>query len=265
MQPDTPPETYPPQTNINPVQSVTQEPPPANPDLAPENKKSKSVFKILAVIITVLLLGLAAFLFMQNSQLKQELVQPTFEPKPYPLETPPSTPDPTAGWEMYENTFFEVSFKYPQTFALEEDSVGGGFQILLNRGETNEIAIDVSSESIGNSNLFLGTPPTGERIFGGNDWLVFSLPDGYPDSMESEPRPVYAVRASSHFYTFTFRVFGSGLIDEQEQILSTFKFLPDDCRFCPVYDLLPDFCLDGEIVNGPEDECGCLGPPECVT
>lgn len=47
-------------------------------------------------------------------------------------------------------------------------------------------------------------------------------------------------------------------------ILSTFRFLPEHCGFCPVYTPPhPDFCKDGEIVSGGQDECGCPLPPKC--
>lgn len=57
------------------------------------------------------------------------------------------------------------------------------------------------------------------------------------------------------------QVFVRELSKEEKQKLSP---TPEGCEPCPVYDLLPDFCLDGEVVFGEKDECGCPGPPKCV-
>jgi hypothetical protein len=38
-----------------------------------------------------------------------------------------------------------------------------------------------------------------------------------------------------------------------------------DCSSCPQYiPPSPEWCKDGTILDGPKDECGCVGVPRCV-
>ena len=44
-----------------------------------------------------------------------------------------------------------------------------------------------------------------------------------------------------------------------------FSPCPQTCGECPlVVSPSPNFCNDGVIVAGEKNECGCLGPPQCV-
>ena len=74
---------------------------------------------------TIALLVLSVILVFQNQQLKKQLA-PSARPvnlpakvSSFPVEPTP-TPDPTAGWETYENKEWGVSFKYPDDHQIGE-------------------------------------------------------------------------------------------------------------------------------------------------
>ncbi|NMC35744.1 hypothetical protein GYA49_01725 [Candidatus Beckwithbacteria bacterium] len=48
------------------------------------------------------------------------------------------------------------------------------------------------------------------------------------------------------------------------QAESTCAYDENDNPICQSYDLPADFCPNGTVVDGPDDECGCSGEPVCV-
>lgn len=75
-------------------------------------KKDSHWITILAMALFVLAsLGITAFLYYQNQQLKSMLA--TYQSQASP--TPTATSDPTAGWETHTNTKYNYEFKCPPT------------------------------------------------------------------------------------------------------------------------------------------------------
>lgn len=189
---------------------------------------------ISTIILFIVLVGvLGYFLGVSRNQNNQKTVdivsQPstsTSSPFSKQVEPSPSAPvqDPTANWKTYSNDFYNFQFLYPPAYTVEEDQTGGGFQVLINKGQTDETAIGVSSKNIGNLSIYLDTPSTGEKTLNQNTWLEFYLPKGTLDGGDTKTKPIYALRIVKDNYLYSVRVFGSSLTKEQSQILSTFRF-----------------------------------------
>ena len=87
---------------------------------APQPMKDNHWVSILAMAIFILFaLGVVAFLYYQNQQLKSMLAS---YQTPVPSSTPTATADPTANWKTYTNTKYGFSFKYPTEYKYEENN-----------------------------------------------------------------------------------------------------------------------------------------------
>ncbi len=91
-----------------------------------ESKKNPPILIILLVILLLLSLVSTAFLYYQNMQLTERLIliaPETGNVLPVPDTTTPTEPglepvpaaDETANWKTYTNSFWKISFKYPDT------------------------------------------------------------------------------------------------------------------------------------------------------
>lgn len=206
-----------PQTPIQPT--VVQESPIAPPIPAqPEISKSKKSWILIAVfVLLILTAGFFAYQYFKSS---------ATVPTPSPVVTSQPTPfTDTVDWQEYKNDFYNFSFKYPKSYELDVNETGGGFEIILNLGQENEIAIGISPSSIGNLKYFLDVPTTDEVSINGNTWYTVYLPKGYPDAGDQNPKPLYALKTTDGKNIYTVRVFNAAKITpELEQMLSTFNF-----------------------------------------
>ncbi len=138
-EPETQP-TVPPQDQQFQVEEMQQqEPPPTTTPPAHQDAKPKgktNVFAIVGVFVIVILLGLVAFLVMQNNQLKSDIAQAPPPPVPtlMPTLAPTSAPiaDPTAEWEIFTSSIYKVS--YPTDITVTE--VTGSVLVLSKQGTT---------------------------------------------------------------------------------------------------------------------------------
>jgi hypothetical protein len=95
----------------------------------PQTGKDNHWVSILAMAIFILFaLGVVAFLYYQNQQLKSMLAN---YQTPVASPTPTATTDPTANWKTYTNKALGIEFKYPESYSLlkETPNVEFGFGI----------------------------------------------------------------------------------------------------------------------------------------
>ncbi|MCX6704713.1 MAG: PsbP-related protein [Candidatus Woesebacteria bacterium] len=94
---------------------------PKNPQI-PQTERDNHWISILAMAIFVLFsLGVVAFLYYQNQQLKNMLA--SYQATPIPLVSPtPIAEAETADWKTYTNTKYGFSFKYPSELIISTDT-----------------------------------------------------------------------------------------------------------------------------------------------
>jgi hypothetical protein len=98
----------------------TPEPPVFKPSEEPKKPRSK----IVPVLVFLLLvaLGVAGYFGWQNYQLKLKQEAVDVQPEPSPV----AKVDETEGWEIYTNTKYGYSLKYPPGFEVVESGMGSG-------------------------------------------------------------------------------------------------------------------------------------------
>ena len=77
----------------------------------------KSLLPLLVSLLVVISLATAAYLFSQNQKLQSQLTQLSLSPTPSPSET--LAKEETADWNIYTNTEYGYSFKYPLSWKTE--------------------------------------------------------------------------------------------------------------------------------------------------
>lgn len=113
---------------MEPIQPPAQQPV-QNPVQASSIQSKPNYLKtIIFSVLIVITLGLIAFLFFQNQQLKKQSVNQQVTPT---IEAPSPTPktvssisipaDETAGWKTYINTTYKYSLNYPPTWQIREN------------------------------------------------------------------------------------------------------------------------------------------------
>ncbi|OGV91334.1 hypothetical protein A2783_05160 [Microgenomates group bacterium RIFCSPHIGHO2_01_FULL_45_11] len=82
----------------------------------------KSLLPLLVSLLVVISLATAAYLFSQNQKLQSQLTQLSLSPTPSPSET--LAKEETADWNIYTNTEYGYSFKYPLSWKTEALAAG---------------------------------------------------------------------------------------------------------------------------------------------
>jgi hypothetical protein len=115
---------------MDPVKSITGNPEALNPVTPTEehptiaqepstpNKKSNLIPAISVGVFVLFCLAVVGFLYNQNQQLKKMLASYQTQPS----STPVATTNPTANWNVYTNTKFNYSIKYPDTYTISTNS-----------------------------------------------------------------------------------------------------------------------------------------------
>ncbi len=289
------------QPNIPPEPSSVQEQPPENTNAPVKKKRSKKIFIILAAIFVVLLLALISFLIWQNYQNKQTIndyqgcatasgsvIQESYPEtcvtkngqrfvRQLPDEEKKNLEQPQdliSNWKTYTDEITGYQISYPKDMVITHVDSGGisiaptdgtGPIIILNvsifpmigGGPAVEVVVEDFTQYPGFSKITLGE----------NEFIKYVYEENSYNLQNKEHGVLYTIVTPQKDNSINIVVYLDNLEDQldlAESILSTFKFLPENCGPCPAYDLPPDFCLDGEVVFGEKDECGCTGPPECV-
>jgi hypothetical protein len=201
---------------IFPVPQTPQSPP------SPKKPKDNHWISILAMaIFVVLTLGVVAFLYYQNQALKNMLAS---YQTPLPSSAPVATSDPTADWKVFSDDILKFSFKYPAQLTLNKifRDDGTGEEFKLSSGENITVFTKYSSNQV---NSFMNTTPTGEVKIGQTLWKTFYVPKGVPEPQVGAGNPIFALQTelNKHLIVVTL-INQSKITEEQNQILSTFKF-----------------------------------------
>ncbi len=103
---------------------------------------------VLLVIVLLVSLGLAGFMWWQNQQLQKQIAEIKQGEEQKTTENtaiPTITPDPTEGWKIYTNEQFGFSFKYPSTWSDETDlnTVKQGNRNFILKTDNNEFVSGV--------------------------------------------------------------------------------------------------------------------------
>lgn len=198
-----------------------------------ETKQSKSdSITIVAMAVFVLLaLGAVAFLYYQNQQLKGILASYQTTPSPAPT----ATADPTANWKTYTDSVHNISFKYPDTWTLDDKNanVDQNAQLILTK-EQAKIAMALNMYGIGGA----GRDYQGEPVvFSGLNLYEYKVAQSYNNTQiigltDSLTKSLGFFQFNGKTYSITLTYpdsydqdqTGQILKGEFDQILSTFQF-----------------------------------------
>lgn len=133
-------------------------------------------------------------------------------------------------WETYSNSQYNVNFKYPASYEIEEslDNTYDRMQIYVRNTSTEDsFSISAWKDFLPDqATYFFDTEPISQETINGKDWNTYFLPCGYRDGANDAPcTPTYALQkvVGEILYTIVF-THQSSLNELQDQILSTFEF-----------------------------------------
>lgn len=182
--------------------------------IADERPKKSFNYKALTALLISLVVGLLAllvYLFTQNQQLKQQAEATEFKETKTAGEVAEQVQaDPTTGWETYSGNKYNLTFKHPTSFTVEEfaDPTEDRMRINIKSTSTGDnFYITLWREyPPGQAAYFMDTEPTGQKTLANITWDTYYLPCGYRDGVNDAPCvPTYGLQAESSgiLYTIT--------------------------------------------------------------
>ncbi|KKU29196.1 MAG: hypothetical protein UX80_C0008G0029 [Candidatus Amesbacteria bacterium GW2011_GWA2_47_11b] len=225
--------------------------------MTPESPAKPNIWLWVGVCALMLGVGIGIGIFLKSYQ----------KPAAYVTASPTPSPsvDPTANWKTYTNYKLGVGFQYPPNLRVTETETN--IQLAIDPPDPREIMgicprwFNISKyDARENYSAFQSVTSTN---FNGQVADFSYKTNGYGCTsrlifINSFPSEAVKPKLIIHMQQ---RERNPELLD---QILSTFKFLPEDCGPCPMYTTVPpNFCKGGVIVSPGEDKCGCPLPPEC--
>lgn len=223
LQPVSPPNTSIPQPQFSGASPMYPTPPSQNKSLL----ILTGIFLILLAIFSGVVLG--KYLYGQKIAPPTTEVQPTIgESFPTTPSLANPTPDLMADWKTYKNESLGFELEYPASIQIDKELddqfnrlvifKGGDldFEVRL-RNNLNNVALD--------KYYFMDTPIKRKTTLASKSANVYEMPSGYCDGPScSKPYIAIVTERDSTFYCVSF--FGDiQLSEEENQILSTFKFL----------------------------------------
>jgi len=226
--------------------------------------------RLKIILLSVLGLVLVGGLVFAGYRFGQQQSQPGPTPTPLPSEVSTKGEDLVANWETYTNTNYDFSFKYSPTMVLEEIfPEDDRMYISINKNRLDSFTIEASRDYLpGDVESFLDTSSNGERTINSEIWKTYLLPEGYGDGPESSNEPIYALRLEKNNILYSIIFYNKEkTTDQQDLILSTFKFLPGENQetseeeiFCD--EPRPEVCTM-ECISPPPYICGSNGKFYC--
>lgn len=100
-----------------PTSPTVNTPVPSTPEpIQPPDSKMSQKLLIPSIILLIVAVILVTFkLILKNKVVPPPQPTPTASTQPTPSPTPTATADPAANWKTYENNYWKISFKYPDT------------------------------------------------------------------------------------------------------------------------------------------------------
>lgn len=200
--------------------------------IAPETPKSKNkLMPILLFVLILAILGVGGLYAYKNFFIKAP------EPTPTPEATSEPTTNPTANWEVYSNSTHNVSFKYPSSWILTETKGQ------VENGETYNTIVKLTKNDASinlhfNMDGLGGMPQTYEGksfTLDGHNLYQFNKTNSYNKTKEVglsnslTTLGVFEINDVAYLINITYpetmiETEEISLLDEFDQILSTFKF-----------------------------------------
>lgn len=117
---DTPPQSQvsTPEAPVAPPPAQEQATPPLTQPSVPPEPKSSNVLMVALGFLVLSLVGVSAYFLGSRKG--------GATPTPTPYASPTPTPDPTASWQVYTNTTYGYSIKYPSDFKTQVQAAGAG-------------------------------------------------------------------------------------------------------------------------------------------
>ena len=217
------------------VPNTSSIPAPTNyPDTPELSKKDNHWVTILATALFVLLsLGVVAFLYYQNQQLKTLLT--SYQSTP----TPSASPDTTlSDWKIYTNPIEKFSFRYPSSWRIDTSGENGdqNKQNIIIKLTNGDAQIQFYADMVGIGGVgqnYQGTPFTinGVSLFkykmtgADNKTIIIGITDELTQSLG-----LFRFSGKTYGFSLNYPTIldktqeGTGLEKDFDQILSTFKF-----------------------------------------
>lgn len=211
-------------TPVSQNKNLVTEPP--DSPLIPHSKQSLLV-PIFATLFVITLL-LAAFLFYQNQQLKNQLTQTTISPSP---ETT-NEQDLAANWKKYSHTINQISFSYPTDWIIDQRNENESYNATVTLTKNNYVIRIISrADGLGGT---ISTAPTKSIVIDSQTYYkqYFTFSHDKVIRIDNQPDGIGAISANGLNYIVDLTYPDSEVNSPQEsqiltafdQILSSFKF-----------------------------------------
>lgn len=197
----------------------------------------------MSVLLTAVLAGSAVYFWQKSanektiSRLEQKISsleeqvstmeevkippQPTLSPAPSPT---PIT-DQTADWKVHSSSHFGFSMKYPVDLALDVDTSEENLNLIFEPNTNKAFVFQANNNNEYDSLIIINTAEA--LTIGDVEWKISRLPSRTVDFGYRVPGggPFYVLQAKNNNHLYAWVIAGESLTEEQNQILSTFKFL----------------------------------------
>ncbi len=200
-----------------PIPSKTESPTNLAPQQSTNNQKSKRSFLILILILIPLILavGVAAYLKLKPSQTPPPTTPQIITGAPTP------TPSPSAKWQTYTNNKFGISFKYPLSHSLTDNS-SDQLEIIINQDQPDAMTLWTEPASTASANQYLSKDPNTIIIAGEQNWFVYYFPNGIKSVGDY---PIYTLRTQVGDYIYTISTSNRNVLDKvQDGIFDSIRF-----------------------------------------
>jgi len=192
-----------------------------------ENSRNSKVIPFVIVAVLLVLVGVGSYILGTKSSQPATENKVVSQPSPTPIP-PTSTPDPTANWQTFKGTFFDL--KYPNDWVARINPIPYTVDV-SKPGETNMVASRVDDQNLEQlsdrvASLFWKTPNVEQVIVkqitvdGENATEYF----GCAGIEGCVNQYIIVVKHNNNLFKIDFIPYSSQEKEIYSQILSTFKF-----------------------------------------
>ena len=133
--------------------------------------------------------------------------------------------DETVNWQTYRNEEFGFEFRHPEKLLIDADFSETNLDLTIEPEIAENFVFQAQVANDNNSLIVINTDETIK--ISDTEWKISRIPNRTVDFGYNVPGsgPFYVLQTKNNNYLYAFVFAGEGLTAEQNQILSTFKFI----------------------------------------